>query len=180
MMDELPVAVPPNKKPWLAAVGFGAISIAVLFTPTQEGSTDKAIPDVATHGAPWTICNGHTRGVHKGDTATEAQCKAYLAQDMQIAAETVSRCIHVPLNVNQAAALYDATFNEGPQSVCNSSIQAAADAHNYPGMCANLARYFYGAGKPMSGLVNRRVNDIELCNWPTTNKALVYPAGWKP
>jgi lysozyme len=177
-MSDQPPPVAPRGKGWLGLVGVGAFGIALIFTPHQEGKTNHAIPDVATHGAPWTICSGHTKDVHKGDTATDAQCKAYLAEDMRVAAATVARCIPVPLNVNQAAALYDATFNEGPAIVCNSSIERAAAAHNWPGMCANLARYFYGVGKPMSGLVNRRVDDIELCMWPTSNPQLVYPAHW--
>jgi lysozyme len=158
--------IPTKAKPWLGVVATGAIGIAVLFTPHEEGTSHRAYPDPATHGAPWTICEGHTRGVHAGDTATDAQCAAYLAQDMQIAARTVARCIHVPLNVNQAAALYDATFNLGPQVVCGSSVQRAANEGNYPGMCANLARFILGAGHLMPGLVNRRVDDIELCSTP--------------
>ncbi len=177
-MSEQPAPVAPRSKGWLGVVGVGALGIALIFTPHEEGSTNRAIPDPATHGAPWTICNGHTHGVHKGDTATDAQCKSYLADDMQEAARVVSRCILVPLNVNQAAALYDATFNLGRQVVCGSSVQRAANAGNYPGMCANLARYFYGAGRPMPGLVNRRVDDIELCNWPTSNTHLIYPQNW--
>lgn len=155
-----------NKKPWLAAVGASALGIAYLLTPAQEGTVYRAYPDPASHGPPWTICNGHTRGVHPGDTATDAQCHAYLVADMDIAAATVRRCIHVPLNKNQAAALYDATFNEGPQVVCGSSVQRAANAGNYAGMCANLARYIYGAHQVMRGLVDRRVDDIELCGTP--------------
>lgn len=179
-MSEQPEPVAPRGKPWLGLVGVSAIGIAMLFTPHHEGTVYRAYADPATHGEPWTICEGHTRGVRKGDTATDAQCKAYLAEDMQEAARIVSRCITVPLNVNQAAALYDATLNLGPSVVCGSSVQRAANAGNYPGMCANLARFFYGAGRPMPGLVNRRVDNIELCNWPTSNPHLVYPANWNP
>ncbi len=177
-MTDQAAPVAPRGKGWLGLVGVGAIGIAVLFTPRQEGTLHRAYPDPATHGEPWTICTGHTRNVKPGDTASDAQCKAYLAEDMQVAAATVARCIHVPLNVNQAAALYDATFNEGPQVVCGSRVQAAANAYTYPGMCANLARFIYGNHRVMPGLVNRRVDNIELCSWPTSNPQLVYPAHW--
>lgn len=163
-------------KPWLGLIATSAIGIAVVFTPAMEGRRHQAYPDPASHGEPWTICDGHTGGVKKGDTATDAQCDKWLAADMQVSARTVARCIHVPLNVNQAAALYDATFNLGPQVVCGSSVQDAANAGNYPGMCANLARFIYGAGAVNRGLINRRVNDIELCATPTTNPSIVYPA----
>ncbi len=157
----------PNKaKPWLGVVGVGAIGIALLFTPHEEGTLHRAYPDPATHGAPWTICTGHTEGVYQGETATDVQCAAWLKQDLAKADRIVKRCILVPLNANQGAALDDATFNLGRGVVCGSSVQRAANAYNYPGMCANLARFIYGARRVMPGLVNRRVDDIELCSTP--------------
>ena len=167
MTDE-PQPVPPRGKPWLGLVGVSVIGIAMLLTPHEEGTVYRAYPDPATHGVPWGICNGHTSGVHRGDTATQAQCDAYLRQDLAVAQAAVHRCIVVPLNANQEAALTDATLNLGPSVVCGSSVQAAANARNYPGMCANLARYIYASKRVMRGLISRRVDDIELCSWPVT------------
>lgn len=169
-----------GRKPWLAAIGASALGIAYLITPVQENTVYRAYPDPVSHGKPWTICTGHTKGVKPGDVATPAQCHQYLVEDMAVAAATVARCIRVPLNVNQAAALYDATLNEGPQVVCGSTVQREANAGNYAGMCASLARFVKAGGHAVDGLVERRVDDIELCMTPTSNPAVVYPAGHTP
>jgi lysozyme len=168
-----------SRKPWLGLVGGSAVAIATLLTSFSEGTVYKAYPDPATHGAPWTICEGHTQGVKKGDTATQAQCDAYLKADMAVAASTVARCILVPVNINQAAALYDAVFNVGPSVVCGSTLQRLANAGDLAGMCAQLARWDRAGGRVWPGLTTRRMNDVELCNYPTQGQPLVYPANWK-
>lgn len=167
------------RKPWLGIVGGSAIAIATLLTTYSEGEVYKAYPDPATHAYPWTICNGHTMGVKKGDTATKEQCASYLKQDMAVAAATVGRCIKVPINVNQAAALYDATFNIGPSVVCGSTLQRLANAGDLTGMCAQLLRWDKAGGRAWAGLTTRRMNDAELCNYPTQGQPLVYPSNWK-
>jgi lysozyme len=167
-MTDQPQPVPPRGKPWLGLVGVSALGIAMLLTVHGENTVYHAYPDPVSHGVPWTICVGHTRGVHKGDVATQAQCDAYQQQDESEAQASVRRCIRAPLNANQEAALIDATLNLGPGVVCGSSVQAAANAHNYPGMCANLARYIYASKRVIRGLITRRVDDIELCSWPIT------------
>jgi lysozyme len=166
-------------KPWLGLVGATAITIACVFTGSNEGTVYKAYPDPATHGAPWTICKGHTRNVRAGDIATPEQCDAYMREDMAIAAAAVARCIHVPLNVNQAAALYDTVFNDGSKVVCGSTVQQLANAGNLEGMCGGLAVWNHAAGVVYQPLIRRRANAIELCTWPTDNSRLVYPANWK-
>ena len=164
-----------GRKPWLFAIGLSAAAIAYQIVPVQEDTVYRAYPDPVSHGPPWTICRGHTEHVHPGDVATKAQCDEYLVQDTAKAAKIVARCIHVPLNVNQAAALYDATINEGPQVVCGSTVQSSANAGNYAGMCASLARFIKAGGQYINGLVERRVDDIELCVTPTTNSTVVLP-----
>lgn len=168
---------PNNRKPWLGAVGVSAIGIAVLFTGSHEGTRYTAYPDPISHGAPWTICNGHTRGVHPGDTATPAQCKAWLTQDMADARGAVARCIQIPLNVNQAAALYDTAFNNGPRSVCGSTLQTHANQGNLIAMCLQITQWDHAGGRQWPGLSTRKLDASELCLWPTNNSNLVYPSG---
>lgn len=168
--------IPQRAKPWLGmgALGASAFGIALVFTPVKEGYGPRtesmyiAYPDPVTHGKPYTICKGHTKHVHAGDKATEAQCRKYLEEDLQDASVIVHRCIHVPLNVNQEAALIDVTFHEGPSVVCGSRVQLAANAGNYAGMCANMARYLFANHEFVKGFIDRRVDDIELCGTPVT------------
>jgi lysozyme len=161
--------IPDKAKPWLrlAVGGATALAIACSFTPPHEGTRYTAYPDPGTRGAPWTICDGHTKGVRQHDTATPAQCDAWLHEDMASAAAVVHRCIHVPLNVNQSAALYDTVFNVGPAPVCGSTLQRLANAGDLRGMCAQLPRWKYANKVIYRGLIGRRADAMELCNWPT-------------
>lgn len=167
---------PQGKKPWLVAVAMSAIAIGSIMTRQHEGVRFTAYADPATHRDPWTICYGHTKGVVKGMTATQDQCDAWLAQDYADHQRVVAQCIHVPLNVNQAAALYDGVHNLGPKLVCGSTLQRLANAGDYKGMCGQLPRWNKAQGKVWPGLTTSRMDERELCLYPAVNKALVYPA----
>jgi lysozyme len=169
-------AQPSSKKPWLVTVAMTAIAIGSIMTRQHEGISFTAYPDPATHGSPYTICYGHTKGVIKGMTATQDQCNAWLAQDYAEHQRVVAQCIHVTLNVNQAAALYDAVHNLGPKVVCGSTLQRAANDSNYTAMCNQLPRWNKVNKKVWKGLTNSRMDERELCLYPAVNKALVYPS----
>lgn len=124
-------------------------------------------------GQAWTICDGHTRGVKAGDTATPAQCEAYRRADLDVAAADVARCIHVPLKVNERAAFQSAAFNLGAQVVCGSTLQRLANAGDITGACLQLtdaldkrgnAVGWTSPGTPVAqGLRNRRTDERNLC-----------------
>lgn len=140
-----------------------AISMAVGLVAQFEGTRFAAYPDPATRGAPWTICEGHTRGVKQGDTATRAQCDEYLRQDLAEANDAIDRCITAPLSVKQRAALISAVVNAGPPLVCGSTLQRKANAGDQAGMCAELSRWTWAAGRQLPGLVRRRAEERSLC-----------------
>ncbi|KAF1005460.1 MAG: Lysozyme RrrD [Luteibacter sp.] len=140
-----------------------ALSIAAGLVAKFEGTRYTAYPDPATKGAPWTICEGHTRGVKQGDTATRAQCDDYLRQDLAEANDAIDRCITAPLSVNQRAALISAVVNAGPPLVCGSTLQRKANAGDLAGMCAELSRWTWAAGRQLPGLVRRRAEERVLC-----------------
>lgn len=140
-----------------------ALSIAAGLVAKFEGSRYAAYPDPATRGAPWTICEGHTRGVKQGDTATRAQCDEYLRQDLAEANNAIDRCITSPLSVNQRAALISAVVNAGPPLVCGSTLQRRANAGDLAAMCAELSRWTWAAGRQLPGLVRRRAEERALC-----------------
>ncbi|MES2347048.1 MAG: lysozyme [Pseudomonadota bacterium] len=175
-LPEEPQQQPGSKKPWLVAVAMSAIAIGSLLTKASEGVSYTAYPDPVSHSAPWTICYGHTQGVVPGMVATQAQCDTWLTQDYAEHAAVVARCIHVPLNVNQAASLYDSVHNLGPAVVCGSTLQARANADDYAGMCNQLPRWNKAGRRVWPGLTTRRLNAQELCLYPPINKALIYPA----
>ncbi|KAF1045620.1 lysozyme [Xylophilus sp.] len=146
-----------------AAIVALAMSIAGGLVANFEGTRYAAYPDPSTKGAPWTICEGHTQGVKAGDVATRAQCDEYLRQDLAAANDAIDRCIVTPLGVNQRAALISAVVNAGPPLVCGSTLQRKANAGDLAGMCAELSRWTWAAGRQLPGLVRRRAEERALC-----------------
>ncbi|MDA1840305.1 hypothetical protein PDJ96_26875, partial [Bacillus cereus group sp. BY17LC] len=82
MASEPRKLTPANKVGVGAGIGAliaAAVTLALPGTRTAEGSVYHAYPDSSS---VWTICNGHTRGVRPGMTATKAQCDAWLKADL--------------------------------------------------------------------------------------------------
>jgi len=150
-----------------AGVTAGALTIAtaivVEWEPPAGDALYVAIQPVP--GDPWTICYGHTRGVRQGMRATQAQCDAWLVEDLMAAAAEVERCITHPLTANQAGALIDAVFNIGPSVVCGSTLQRRANAGDMRSACAELDRWVYSHGVRYRGLERRRAAERSIC-WP--------------
>src|SRR5690625_142505 len=61
----------------------------------------------------WTIGYGHTSGVRRGDTCTEAQAEAWLRVDLEEAEAAVRRLVSVPLGEHQYGTLVSFTYNLG-------------------------------------------------------------------
>lgn len=123
----------------------------------------------ADPGVGWdlpTICYGHTHGVHRGDTATPAQCEAWLVSDMTESMDLVQKLVHVPLSPNELAAYGDFVFNAGPGKFAGSTMLRKLNAGDHAGACAELSRWVYAGGKSMPGLVNRRATVRAICERP--------------
>lgn len=153
-----------------------ALAIAGGMLTQLEGTRYVAYPDPATKGAPWTICQGHTRGAKQGDRATPEQCAAYLRADLLVANDAIDRCITQPLTVNERAALMSATINLGAAVVCGSTLQRKANAGDKAGMCRELTDALNARGEPMGwsyaggvfypGLRHRRFIERAQCEKP--------------
>lgn len=147
---------------WIAG-SFGALAIAIASAVAihYEGVRYTAYWDPL--GRVWTICYGHTQGVKQGDTADEAQCRAYLSEDMGAAYAAVDRCITAPLTVSQAAAFTKAAENLGPQVVCGSTLQRLANSGHVVEACHQLTRWNHAGGHVVAGLTNVRGAETDLC-----------------
>lgn len=162
-----------------ATVLAGALTVATALVAKWEpppGDPAKMLVAYYDHlGGVWTICYGHTRGVHEGMTATPEQCEAWRNEDLLDAYYAVERCIHAPLTANQLGALIDGTLNLGPALVCGSTLQRRANAGDIAGACRELTEarnsdggrrgWSFAGGRFVQGLYNRRVDDQAIC-WP--------------
>ena len=168
--------IPPKA---ISAVGAAAVSllIALGFTAAWEGKTYYAIQPVP--GDPWTICHGHTKGVKKGDAATEEQCQQWLREDLEEAARIVDSCIVAPdenpLTIRRHAALTDFALNVGRgakgvkdglcvlKSGAPSTIRRMAANGNWAAVCAGFRAWVKAGGVFYQGIDNRRKAEEGLC-----------------
>jgi len=160
-----------------ALVLAAAISIGPAINYFEPAPADTVKPVVTAYwdslGNVWTICKGHTKDVHRGDTATQAQCDRYSLQDRIVAAQTVHRCLPMLTDPDQLGGLTDAAFNLGSGVVCSSTLRRDAEAGDYWGMCMQLTDATGADGMPdgwtkangvrLKGLVLRRIYDRDWC-----------------
>lgn len=140
-----------------------AITLAGFAVSKYEGSRYIAYQDI---GGTYTICEGHTRNVKAGDTATPEQCQSFKEDDLRIANAAIDRCVKVPLTVGERAAFLDFTFNVGESAFCGSSLVRKLNAGDHAGACDELTRWVYAGGKKLQGLVERREYEHALCVAP--------------
>lgn len=153
-----------------------AIKISMAVLPGLEGDVHKAYPDIA--GGPWTICRGHTKGVKKGDVATEAQCEQYARDDLADADAIIDRCITVSPDPHRRAALQLFALNEGAgangvkdglctlKSGAQPYIRRMANAGRWQEACDGLLDWTTANGVRYAGLVKRRHIERAICLTP--------------
>jgi len=132
------------------------------FTKQFEGRRLTAYPDPGTGGAPWTIGDGHTKGVKEGDTCTPEQADQWLADDLAVACSTVAHFVKVPLTDNQKTALADFVFNVGMGNFESSTLLKKLNAEDYEGAADEFGRWIYAGGRVLPGLVKRRAAGAAL------------------
>lgn len=145
-----------------------------------EGLRLKAYPDPGTGGNPWTIGYGHTRNVKKGDTCTEEQALAWLAEDMADAYRIVDNAVTVPLTTKQRDALCSFVFNVGGGAFQKSTLLRLLNEGNYTGSAAQFPRWNKAGGKVMPGLVKRRGEERSLFLTGTNISVEAFPIEEKP
>lgn len=130
----------------------------------SEGLETSAYPDPGNRvtGEPWTIGYGHTRGVRRGDTCTEAQATQWLRQDLHAAEGAVRHLVDVPLMQGQFDALASFVFNVGPAAFGNSTLLRLLNAGDAMGAAEQFKRWNRGASGVLPGLVTRRAAERDL------------------
>lgn len=104
----------------------------------------------------WTIAYGHTKGVKKGQTITEAQADSLLRGDLLIA-ETYVNGLKLNLTQGQFDSLCDFVFNLGAGNLAGSTLLAKIRAKApTEEIQAQFRRWVYAGKKKLPGLVKRR------------------------
>lgn len=136
------------------------LAILLVLVPACEGLRQYAFYDPV--GIP-TICFGRTAGVKMGQTATEAECKGMLIEDLNKANSAVESLVRVPLPDSRRAALVSFVYNVGQGSFARSTLLRKLNAGDVIGACNELPRWIYAKGIPLPGLVKRRELERKLC-----------------
>lgn len=155
---------PTNNRPFSTA-DKSAVALIIAMASSVAAYWEGYIPYTYADpvGVP-TICYGHTGpDVTPGRTVTRAECDALLNTDLRDAYADVVRCIRVPMQPHQAAALTSAAYNLGAQVVCGSTLQRKANAGDWSGACAQLDRWVYAGDVILRGLVRRRSAERAMC-----------------
>ena len=104
----------------------------------------------------YTCGYGHTRGVTRLTTCTEARAEAWLREDLQ-PVENFVNAIHNINTQGRFDAIVDFAFNLGLGNLQSSTllklIQGGAPDER---VCKELRKWVYAGGKVLSGLVTRR------------------------
>lgn len=112
----------------------------------------------------WTIGYGHTSGVSKGQTITQAQADLYLKSDCANAEKSVNSYNNkYHWNQNQFDALVSFTFNCGSgnlKKLLDNGHRTIAQ------ISAKITAYNKAGGRVLRGLVNRRAAEKELFDRP--------------
>lgn len=131
----------------------------IRFIKGHEGFRPRAYQCPA---GVWTIGYGHTGGVKSGDVITEAQGESHLRADVATAEKAVSKQ-GLKLTQNQFDALVSFAFNVGSGNFERSSLlkYAKADTNDLR-IKQEFARWIFGGGKRLPGLVKRRAEESNL------------------
>jgi len=157
----------------LAVGGVTYMQLSSEHVASHEGVRYVAYKPIPSD--PWTICYGHTRGVHAGMRATQAQCEAWLLEDLRDADAIVSRCMPDTMGVKRRAAFISFAFNVGPgangvkDGLCvlrngnKPYIRRMAEEGRWQEACDGLLAWTKAGGVEYRGLVKRRQAERELC-----------------
>lgn len=161
--------VKPFRQIAASTILVGAAAVAAQFIAPWEGKSAHAYRD---GGGIWTICEGHTAGVHEGDVATKAQCDQWYKQDISAAQAVYDAYVlrDNPRNVEAAAISF--IFNTGAHKFAHSTLMAKLNTGKRNAICDQFLRWKYQGPLDCSlaqnthicgGLWSRRQQERALC-----------------
>lgn len=139
-----------------------AIALAVGIIKPWEGLEQETYLDIV--GIP-TVCYGQTgEAARIGARYTTAECEAMLGAEVAAYARELDRCIRVPLEPHEAAAVLSWAYNVGTPAACRSTlVRKINEGRPASEWCAELDRWNRAGGREVRGLTNRRAYERRVC-----------------
>ena len=159
-----PVKASGARKAIGGVAGAAVIAAIVAFIGPWEGRRYVAYQDIV---GVWTICEGHTKGVKPGDTATDLQCDEMAAQDVAEHNAGIRQCVTRQMPQNVEIAFTSLAFNVGVGAFCGSTALRKYNAGDDTGACEAMNLWNQAGGRVVKGLVNRRAAESALCKEST-------------
>lgn len=132
------------------------------FIKQFEGYSDKAYPDPATGGDPWTIGYGTTKGVKRGMVVNAAQAEQMLREDVAKFESGVSSLITAPTTQGQFDAMVSLAYNIGLGNFGKSTLLKKHNARCYTCAADQFRVWNRANGKVMNGLTRRRAAERQV------------------
>jgi lysozyme len=161
------------RKTTITVASAAALAMALPAVKAFEGYWPKVKVDRVGTGQPCTGGYGETENVKCGETHSEKFWSDRLAQRLPEYDAKLGACVHAILPDSARAALISAAYNAGPAAVCRSPMVAKMNAGDVRGGCeAFLTKdargnytgwYIRARGKVVTGLINRRAKERQLC-----------------
>lgn len=151
-----------NIKTKLASLGLSSALIlggATLVAP-WEGLRYNAYQDVV---GVWTQCYGDTHSVDRSRPKTDDECTESLAKELVKHNKEMKKYVKVPLTDYQEAAFTSLVYNIGVGNWKNSTALKLLNKGQYTLACQQLPRWNKAGGKVYTGLVKRRLQELEVC-----------------
>ena len=136
------------------------LAVAFVAVGAFEGVKLQAYPDL---GGVWTICQGETKGVKRGDVATREQCDAKLYARLQQFNAEISACLPDNLPESRRAAFVSLAYNIGSSQFCKSTVARRINSGDVQGACDAMRMWNQVKGVKVQGLISRREKERELC-----------------
>jgi lysozyme len=151
----------------------GILAGALALVCINEGIKYTAYQD---SGGVWTICNGITKGVSQGDTATPAECEGRLMQALLTHAKPIERIPH-KLPDHTVVAWADFCFNVGVHACQTSTGYKLLKQGRIKESCAQILRWRFTSlpsghrvdcfddrwAQTCGGIKTRRTMEHRLC-----------------
>lgn len=137
-------------------------TIAFEIITKFEGWSEKAYPDPATGGEPWTIGWGRTGTVKPGDFTTVEFETEWLNKRILKTIGNILDLVKVPINENQCAAMCSFYYNVGGGNFQSSTLLKKLNSGDAQGAADEFLRWNKANGKVMAGLTNRRTAERTL------------------
>ena len=137
------------------------------FHKVVRADPGRAQPYICPAGY-WTIGYGHLCDP-KHPPISEAEAEVHLARDLQTAlAATLRYCpVLAAEPERRLAAIVDFTFNLGAGRLQTSTLRRRVNQRDWSNVGVELARWVYGGGRVLPGLVARRAAEAALLSGKT-------------